>query len=266
MFYRARVEYRIDPLGLGRVRVRIPALHDGLKTDELPWAQYVSPLGGGFDSGAFCVPEVGSFVIVAEEGRNTSSLIYFGVIRGVGSNDQRGSFIGDDRELCGEWWNQSRQPEVPVEGYNPERDPSVYVVAKSIKGSCVVLDDSDGSESVRIISQSGSEIGMSNPRKKNRTGRGDARSESVGSDFEYERVYIKTDHARVSCSVDGTIIASNGSSEITMKDDGSVVITNGSSSISLSSSEIRLDSPEISLNTSSLKLATSSENPEKISG
>ena len=119
---------------------------------------------------------------------------------------------------------------------------------------------------MRIISQSGSEIGMSNPRKKNRTGRNDSRSESVGSDFEYEEAYIRTSNSHVSCSVDGTIIASNGATEIKLSNDGSVVITNGSSSISMSSSEIRLDSPEISLNTSSLKLATSPENPKKISG
>lgn len=45
--YRARVEETNDPLRIGRVRVRVPELHNAsLKAEELPWAVAAYPVGG----------------------------------------------------------------------------------------------------------------------------------------------------------------------------------------------------------------------------
>jgi len=53
-----------DPQRLGRVRVRVPGLLDGL--DEYPWAHPLHPpgLGGDGQSGWFSVPELQSQVLV----------------------------------------------------------------------------------------------------------------------------------------------------------------------------------------------------------
>jgi hypothetical protein len=259
VFYRARVEDRIDPLGLGRVRVRIPALHDGVDPSNLPWAYMVSPLGGGSDSGSFCVPEVGSFVLVTPEcDPPCRTFLYFGVIRGTGIDDQRGSFTGSEKDLMGKWMSGGRE-EVPVEGSCKDEDPSNYVVSKSLKGATIVMRDKNGEESVEIISQSGSIIGMKNPRKDNHKGLKDTRRESTSDDFIGQSAYMKTGDTTVICTEEGVVEISNGSSMIKVNG-AEIVMSNGSASISIGSSGISLNGGTINLN-GSLNLGVSTSNP-----
>lgn len=183
---RGRVEFRIDPLGLGNVRIRVPGIHDeNIPTEELPWASYVSPLGGGLDSGAFCVPEVGAWVACEKE-QNSDEWLYFGVVRGTGAPDTRGAFIKDDRQLHDTWLNlggakvsdteyQEGEMEVPRESTCLDKDPSVSTVYKSIKGATIVVSDTHGDEYMDIISHSGSTIRMISPRLHNEKNRSDAR-------------------------------------------------------------------------------------------
>ena len=171
---RARVEWRIDPLGLGRIRIRVPGLHPSeVETDTLPWAMYVSPLGGGYDNGSFVIPEVGSWVIVGKE-EGTDNYIYFGVIRGTGIEDQRGAFIEDARQIQGAWTSDGT-PEVPLESRCADSDPDVNTVFKSIKGATIIVSDSDNNEYLDIIAHSGATIRMINPKKVEQQGRSDAR-------------------------------------------------------------------------------------------
>ena len=259
MFYRARVEDRIDPLGLGRVRVRIPAIHQGVKSVDLPWATMVSPLGGGSDSGSFCVPEVGSFVLVTPECEPPCrTYLYFGVIRGTGVDDQRGSYTGNEKDLLGKWMSGGRE-EVPVEGTCKDSDPSNYVVSKSIKGATIVLIDTNGEEGVEIISQSGSVIGMKNPRKSNRNGVSDTRRGSSSGDFEGQSSYIKSGDTTVICTADGVVEVSNGGSIIRLDKNG-VLISSGSASLSVDQAGVSINGSTINLN-GSLNLGVSTSNP-----
>lgn len=259
MFYRARVEDRIDPLGLGRVRIRIPALHDGLEPTELPWAYMVSPLGGGSDSGSFCVPEVGSFVLVTPEcDPPCRTFLYFGVVRGTGIDDQRGSFTGSSKDLMGKWMSGGRE-EVPAEGSCKDQDPSNYVVSKSLKGATIVMMDKDGEESVEIVSQSGSVVGMKNPRKSNHNGVKDTRRESTSDDFDGQSVYMKTGDTSITCTEEGVVEVSNGSS-IFKINGTSIVMSNSSASLVVDENGITLNGATISLN-GSLNLGSSASNP-----
>jgi uncharacterized protein involved in type VI secretion and phage assembly len=51
-----------DEAGIGRVQVRIPALHED--SDALVWARVAVPFAGG-DRGAFLIPDVGDEVVIA---------------------------------------------------------------------------------------------------------------------------------------------------------------------------------------------------------
>jgi len=64
--YRARVEDNNDPLGRGRVQVRVFPMMDGVAKEDLPWAE---PCWNGF----LKVPAVGSWVwVMFQEGEITS--------------------------------------------------------------------------------------------------------------------------------------------------------------------------------------------------
>lgn len=81
------VEDRIDPLLLGRCRVRIFGWHTDdkslLPTENLPWAQAVYPLNTP-PSKCFGVPLLGDWVLgFFMDGDNAQFPIMFGVIPGL---------------------------------------------------------------------------------------------------------------------------------------------------------------------------------------
>jgi len=91
--YRGVVEDRIDPLKLGRVRVRVMGVHTEQQVDdgynkspweELCWAQPVNPNFEGSMSGmgAYSVPLKGSHVMVFFENGNMMQPRYFGTVPG----------------------------------------------------------------------------------------------------------------------------------------------------------------------------------------
>lgn len=65
--YYGLVEDNQDPLKLGRLKVRCPIYHDGvtMRTEDIPWANYVAPYGGEQDVGFYFIPRVGSQVVIA---------------------------------------------------------------------------------------------------------------------------------------------------------------------------------------------------------
>ena len=90
--YRGVVEDRLDPLRLGRVRVRIWGVHteeQGGNLNKVPWEelQWAEPIGPNFEGsisgqGAFCVPLQGSHVMVFFENGNMMQPRYFGTAAG----------------------------------------------------------------------------------------------------------------------------------------------------------------------------------------
>jgi hypothetical protein len=78
--YRGQVANNIDPMQLGRVQVKVPAvLGDG----QLSWALPCSPYGGS-GVGFFAVPPVGANVWVEFEGGDPDSPILAGCFWGTG--------------------------------------------------------------------------------------------------------------------------------------------------------------------------------------
>lgn len=167
--FRARVELRIDPKGLGRVKIRIPGIHGSeASIDSLPWA-FILSQGGGFDSGDFKPPEVGSWVLV-EKSNLEEQYYILGVIRGSGSVSQRGSFIPEEderykKQLIGKWDTEVDKPEVPKESQNKD-EPAVVTVYKTLKGATIKISDVNGDENIEIIGHDGSTIKMISPKKE----------------------------------------------------------------------------------------------------
>lgn len=62
--YLGVVEDNMDPLKIGRVRVRLHGLYDDIPTAALPWSTPNFPLGAGGVKGSFIVPEIGAVINV----------------------------------------------------------------------------------------------------------------------------------------------------------------------------------------------------------
>jgi hypothetical protein len=69
--YRGRVEDKEDPLGRGRVKVRVYPMMDGIKKEDLPWAE---PCWTGF----LKVPQVGNWVWVMFIDGDITSPVWLG--------------------------------------------------------------------------------------------------------------------------------------------------------------------------------------------
>ena len=88
-FYRGVVEDNNSPNGNGECRIRILGVHtplreqgdeEGIPTDQLPWAQQVTGLGGNATSS---VPRIGSYVFCFFENGNPLQPRYFGLAPGT---------------------------------------------------------------------------------------------------------------------------------------------------------------------------------------
>jgi hypothetical protein len=89
MFYRGVVEEDKDPLGMGRLKVRVIGLYDGYKTEDLPWAYPAFPIGGSSGYGFWMIPKKGDTVWVTFEGNynlkpDTSKPVWIGTWFGKG--------------------------------------------------------------------------------------------------------------------------------------------------------------------------------------
>lgn len=175
--YRAIVEYTLDPIKRGRVKVRIPSMHGipsqtetYLKTIELPWAEPCH-LFSGPDMGQFVVPLAGSTVYIMFEAGDPNKPVYIGAVHGVKLTEGKPmGVIGGvppENEVSGGHWTSSLNDEVPLDVFdgiskvNP--DPSRSVPFKSRKGHTVLFDDTDGKESLSIIDRIGQVLGFVSP-------------------------------------------------------------------------------------------------------
>lgn len=207
--YRARVEFRADPLRIGRVKVRVPQLHGipGL-TDEfievqaLPWAMPANSSTSGFDMGDFRVPVVGSFVWVQFEAGDREKVRYFSGVYGTGSKTSHkyGSLDGENPEPdsvpAGSWDSPVGESEVPSDVFDgkseDDHEPTRDVLYKSMKGHTVVTEEEDEKESMSFIDRAGQIFRFICPIKsdENRTGdnsfqRG-TRNSIKGDQLDYE--------------------------------------------------------------------------------
>jgi uncharacterized protein involved in type VI secretion and phage assembly len=121
--YAAKVEKVDDPDHQGRIQVSIPAIFDETKQEHFAWARPCLPYGH------FFVPAVGDKVWVAFENGDPSTPVWLGA-----------------------YYPQNGTPsEAAV-------SPPVKRVIKSAKGHLVILDDTDGQETVIVQDNAGNKI------------------------------------------------------------------------------------------------------------
>lgn len=115
-----------DPLGIGRVMVRLPWLDDDAVST---WARTITPMAGG-QRGLYTIPEVGDEVLVAfEHGRVDYPYV-----------------------LGGLWNTNAMPPESNASGTNDHRSLT------SRSGHVIRLDDTHGAERIEIIDSSTNNI------------------------------------------------------------------------------------------------------------
>lgn len=175
-FYMAIVVDTNDSYKLGRVRIRIPAIHgvDSSQSyytedDSLPWARPAIWNGAGNDTGQFIVPSAGTRVFVTFEYNSDDKPIYFGGIPTLYNkvkeyNDNPKIFTGDNIDI----YTDDRITDL-------DELSAQQVVYKSIKGATILINDEDTKESIKIIDAAGQQIIMENesgnslPRRGNNT-------------------------------------------------------------------------------------------------
>lgn len=173
-FYMAIVEDTNDPLKLGRVKIRIPALHGGTKdntyfieNEALPWAKPAILNGAGNDVGQFIIPTKGTRVFVTFEYNSGTHPIYFG---GVVTNAKNSTKqYNDNSEIF-----EGQEFTISTDDRIKDIDGEAYqVIYKSFKGATILINDKDGEETLKIIDAAGQQITMKNssdyalPRREN---------------------------------------------------------------------------------------------------
>ena len=175
--YLGRVEYHVDPMQLGRVRVRIPGL-DGppslVRTGQLLWATLgTSSFGGGADYGTFTVPPTGSYVWVQFNGGDPDYPVVTGVAT-IAPTVEREIFRDSNKEypLGSISMSPSKDKpvktppvnEAPAESLNMVgNNPEIYTIFKSPKGAAFVIQDRDEAEKLTISDRAGQGLVMSSP-------------------------------------------------------------------------------------------------------
>jgi len=77
--YRGKVVSNTDPSSLGRIKVEVFGVFDGIDAEDIPWAVPAFPLssGAGVGYGSFAVPEVDSHVWCFFESGDIYQPVYF---------------------------------------------------------------------------------------------------------------------------------------------------------------------------------------------
>lgn len=175
-FFIGYIEYINDPMHLGRVKVRIPAVSSYAKntsTEQLPWAYVVQTFGGGHDFGSKVIPPVGSKAIIIFENGNKLFPLVMGVIDSVPSEYTP---LGRDsaKELPTGEISMSASPTEPIPSYPGTEGPAEFlqqvnyrperiVPFKSMKGATLDIEERDEVEHFNVVDRSGQGIFMDSP-------------------------------------------------------------------------------------------------------
>lgn len=176
-FYIGIVTNTNDVYKIGRVQVRVPALH-GTNTNQniyisdssLPWARPAILNGAGNDMGQFIVPTKGSVVVVSFEYNDFSKPLYFGGIPTLGSTNSPKNYNDNDYIFGGNNLEITTNDRIK----DLKTNSAQQVVYKSLKGATIIIDETDGKESLKIIDASGQQIIMGNDSAEALPRRGDS--------------------------------------------------------------------------------------------
>lgn len=171
---RGIVEYNVDPLKIGRCKVRVPELHStekSIETKDLPWAYPMHHYGGFHDGGSFYVPPVGATVLVQFEMGDPEYPFYGGTFWKIPpdvlelntkTSKETGKVLPERPISMGQWF-EPIGPETPQEILETPYEPTSHIIHKSVKGHTILMEDRDGFERFRIIDRSGQELRFSSP-------------------------------------------------------------------------------------------------------
>lgn len=173
--WRGVVETNIDPLKQGRCQVRVVAIHGtevSISATNLPWALPRHALGGFHDGGSYLVPPVGATVWVEFEQGDSMFPVYDGTLLKNTTSPREflthtspvdKSVIPANTPISMGTWNAPIGPETPIEALSTPYEPTTQVLAKTVKGHTIILEERDGFERLRFIDQTGQEIRLSAP-------------------------------------------------------------------------------------------------------
>lgn len=206
--YRAVVEDNQDPMGLGRVRIRLPMLHgfkgEGVPTESLPWATTCGS-SNGYGYGSYMVPEVGETVLTLFEDENPYKPICMGSVYGTGS--KYGKTYGTDAEDDEKWDSDPKVNERPDEA--KRMTPSKKILYKSPTGAEISIDEKKGAESVTITDALGQGItintNMSTDKRKGKKAQKDSEGTGVTlKDYQGQKIVFKATKAESSITITST--------------------------------------------------------------
>ncbi len=139
-FYRAVVMSVEDNEHLGRIKIKIPALHSN--TTNYPYAYPAINVGFGYQVGQFILPPVGSIVFVAFEYGDEHRLIYFGGVPtkyAEGKTQSYGTKINNGIPIL-----------VGGDDIPEEYTGTQQIIYKAPTGAIMMIDSSDYKRQVKI--------------------------------------------------------------------------------------------------------------------
>lgn len=156
-FYRAIVVSNSDPMGIGRIKIRIPALH-GVDTNQpsyvddtmLPYAFPGVIQGAGYREGQYLLPSAGHVVWVSFEA-GTDNFIYFGGL--YSKAPEKGKYIYKGRSVNNGDPIFATDDDIPS-NYHPDR----HILYRSISGDIIYIDDRRLDESIVLENRTGNKI------------------------------------------------------------------------------------------------------------
>jgi len=180
MFFKGVVEDNLDPLKIGRVKVRVIGKHsptptkndsyEFLPTVDLPYASPIFPLGASSISGMcnFGVPDINSVVVCGYFDEDEQELFYIGTMGLVGASKLDGFGVQSNQNPKKSYplsdlvsgtntitSSSASNPlfSVPGSGYAATYPRNNVIETKS--GHVIELDDTNGSERIRVYHKSG---------------------------------------------------------------------------------------------------------------
>lgn len=211
--YSGLVENINDPEGLGRMQVRVWAVHgpeSRTPTACLPWSRRSEPSGGSLDSGSSGGIAAGATVDVQFEQGIEDYPVVTGTFRGKPVADAANPQTVKNPDGL-PYKPADGQSETPKEVFDDRHkgavNPTVQVPFKSQKGAGLMVDDADGREKMRMVDRAGQGLEFYAPGSKdanrgsgcnngNAAQRG-ARTAFRGDQLPQEALKRRTGHARL---------------------------------------------------------------------
>lgn len=135
-----------DPLNLGRLKVRVDSVHQGIKDEDLPWCMPNSSSASA-NSGTFIIPEENNAVWVAFEDGDIYRPVWLGCAYSAKTtrSKQIGNTMGQKRaRVVG-------RTESPTEGWSLEHK----VIYKAPSGSIIYMDETENGDSIVLRDNGG---------------------------------------------------------------------------------------------------------------